>query len=159
MDLRQAQSEMAELFRQYGLSGWRFKLDNAVARNGSCSHAKRTISMSRQLTVRRTDAEVRNTMLHELAHALVGPGHGHDAVWRAKAISIGCNGARCTDTAPENRVPGKWVAVCPGCSVRSERHRRPSKPSACATCCRRFNGGRFSLDYLFVYRENRQRVA
>jgi predicted SprT family Zn-dependent metalloprotease len=158
MDLRQAQSEMSDLFRLHELIGWRFKFDNAVQRNGSCNYAQKTISMSRQLTVRRSDAEVRNTMLHEIAHALT-PGHGHNAIWRAKARSIGCNAERCTSTAPENRVPGKWVAICPGCSVRSERHRRPKRPTACLACCRRFNGGRFSPEYVFVYRENRQRVA
>ena len=33
--------------------------------------------------------------MHEIAHALVRKGHGHDAVWKAKALSIGCDGQRC----------------------------------------------------------------
>ena len=41
------------------------------------------------------DAEIEDTLLHEIAHALVGRRHHHDAVWRAKAREIGCTGQRC----------------------------------------------------------------
>ncbi len=37
------------------------------------------------------DEEVKNTLLHEIAHALVGPGHRHNRVWRQKAREIGCD--------------------------------------------------------------------
>ena len=41
--------------------------------------------------VRHADIDhIRDTILHEIAHALVGPCHGHDAVWRQKAREIGC---------------------------------------------------------------------
>jgi hypothetical protein len=33
---------------------------------------------------------VKNSILHELAHVLVGKGHGHDEIWFRKALDLGC---------------------------------------------------------------------
>ena len=40
---------------------------------------------------RRPDVEdeIKGTWLHEIAHALVGPDHDHDAVWQARCCTIG----------------------------------------------------------------------
>ena len=38
---------------------------------------------------------MKNTLLHEIAHALAGHEHNHDEVWKATARSIGCDGCRC----------------------------------------------------------------
>ena len=43
------------------------------------------------------EAEVRETILHEIAHARVGASHGHDAVWQAEARRIGSTGRRLVD--------------------------------------------------------------
>ena len=37
---------------------------------------------------------IKNTTLHEIAHAVVGGHHGHDIVWVNYCKSIGCNGKR-----------------------------------------------------------------
>ena len=39
--------------------------------------------------------EIKNTILHEIAHALVGSQHGHSQIWRKKAREIGCDASRC----------------------------------------------------------------
>lgn len=33
--------------------------------------------------------EIENTILHEIAHAIVGVGHGHRLKWQEKAIELG----------------------------------------------------------------------
>lgn len=44
-----------------------------------------------------------------------------------------------------------YVAACPACGAQSERQRRPSRRLACAACCRRHAGGRFSELYELAF--------
>ena len=70
----------------------------------ACAATARRPSSCRSTSVRREHDpdEVRDTILHEIAHALVGPGHGHDAVWKAKCVEVGAKpeAAAATPTCP-----------------------------------------------------------
>ncbi len=144
MDLREALSMADTMLREHGLDGWRVQLDGAKRRAGVCRYSDRVIGLSRPLTQLHDEAEVRDTVLHEIAHALVGPAHGHDRVWRATALRIGCSGRRCVD-GESPRVAGAWVGVCPAGHVK-DRHRRPERLMSCAQC-----SARFSADHLFTW--------
>jgi predicted SprT family Zn-dependent metalloprotease len=133
-----------QLMDEHGLTGWRVELDNAKRRAGVCRFGERVIGLSAPLTELHTEDEVRDTVLHEIAHALVGPAHGHDALWRATAVRIGCSGKRCTD-ADSARVAGAWVGVCPAGHVK-DRHRRPERVMSCGTCSRTF-----SVDHVYTW--------
>lgn len=71
--------------------GWTFKWNTRKRAYGLCSYRDKTIQLSKPLTAHMTEAEVKDTILHEIAHALVGPGHGHGKVWKAMARKIGAN--------------------------------------------------------------------
>ena len=87
--------EMAlQTMRDHGLLKWRFKFDHSTRRAGCCNYHDRLISISFDLVRNGSDADIRDTILHEIAHALVGKKHNHDAVWKAKAKEIGCSGER-----------------------------------------------------------------
>ena len=119
-----------ELIDAHGLVGWRIKLDHARRRAGQCDYTNKTISLSR-LYVRHADTDhIRDTILHEIAHALVGPRHGHDAVWRQKAREIGCTATRCHDLS---FARARWVMTCPNGCFSVERHRKKSG-LVCASC-------------------------
>ena len=119
-----------ELMDAHGLVGWRIKLDHARRRAGQCDFTNKTISLSR-LYVRHADTDhIRDTILHEIAHALVGPHHGHDAVWRQKAREIGCAATRCHNLS---YARAKWVMTCPNGCFSVERHRKRSS-LVCASC-------------------------
>jgi predicted SprT family Zn-dependent metalloprotease len=147
MDLFQAERQAKLLMAAHGLTGWRFEWDNAKSRFGRCRHSDRLISLSRVLTVQRTEEAVRNTVLHEIAHALVGASHGHDAVWRRKALSIGCDGKRCS--ADKVEVSYKWHGLCPNGHI-IKRHRKPSGNRACGKCSRSFDP-RFLIRWVAAY--------
>ncbi|MHB1065113.1 MAG: SprT-like domain-containing protein [Georgenia sp.] len=137
MDLRVVMRLGEELLAQHGLTGWHLTLDHARRRAGACRFESRTISLSRHLMALYDEAHVRDTVLHEIAHALVGPRHGHDATWRSTARQIGCSGSRLVATdAP--RTPAPWLGTCPR-GHTSERHRRPARPTSCARCSPRFD--------------------
>ena len=129
---------MAEqLLFEHHLTDWRVEFDGAKRRAGVCRFAEQVIGLSGPLTELHSEAEVRDTVLHEIAHALVGPAHAHDAVWRDIARRIGCSGRRCVD-GDSPRVAGDWVGVCPAGHSR-DRLRRPERVMSCGVCSRTFS--------------------
>ena len=82
--------------------GWKFAYGRGKKTFGTCSFGKKEIRISKHLARVNTPERVKMTILHEIAHALVGRFHGHDAVWKAKCIEIGGNGERCYSS--ENTV-------------------------------------------------------
>ncbi|MBM6400249.1 SprT-like domain-containing protein [Phycicoccus sonneratiae] len=137
MEVQQALAMGRRLMREHGLDGWTLVADRAKTRAGVCRFARRQIGISGPLTALHSEEDVRDTVLHEIAHALVGPEHGHDAVWRATAVRIGCTGERCVP-ADAPRVPGDWVGRCPAGHERT-RHRAPTRLMSCGRCSRRFD--------------------
>jgi hypothetical protein len=135
------------LMERHGLDGWTLVFDNAKTRAGVCRFEPPQIGLSQPLTRLHDEAEVRDTILHEIAHALVGPGHSHDSVWVTKARAIGCSAMRCvSSTAP--RVEGDWVGTCPAGHVLT-RHRRPERVLSCLACGPCFSTGAV---YSWTYR-------
>lgn len=132
MELVAARALAKQLIDRHGLSGWRLVFDRAKTRAGVCRPARREIGLSAPLTRLHAEAEVRDTILHEISHALVGPAHGHDEVWKAKARELGCSAARCMP-AEAPRLPAPWVGACPA-GHRAERHRRPERLASCRQC-------------------------
>ncbi|MFB9375442.1 SprT-like domain-containing protein [Kineococcus gynurae] len=136
VDVEDALRMGRELVREHGLSGWTVGLDRARTRAGACRYDRRRITVSGPITLLHGPEEVRATLLHEIAHALVGAGHGHDAVWRATAVRIGADGAR-TMPADAPTPVGEWVGTCPAGHV-VHRHRRPTRVSSCRSCAAAF---------------------
>lgn len=137
MDLHAAFALGESLLEQHGLSGWTVRYDSAKRRAGICRFGPRVLGLSAPLTSLHPEPEVRDTILHEIAHALVGPSHGHDETWRATATGIGCSGRRCVaEDVPQ--VEPAWLGVCPRGHARG-RHRRPERVMTCASCSRTFD--------------------
>ncbi|GAA2704509.1 MULTISPECIES: SprT-like domain-containing protein [Actinoplanes] len=137
MDLNHARELATGLLARHGLTTWRLTFDDAKTRAGVCRSDRREISLSGPLIGLYTPEQVTETVLHEIAHALAGPKHGHDKVWRATAIRIGCTGRRCIpEDAP--RVDGSWQGVCRA-GHRTTAHRRPVRVRSCRHCSRAFD--------------------
>lgn len=78
---------------KYNLKEWKIRITQNPEWSflGMCVHTDKTIILNAFHIDIHPDEEVRNTILHELGHALVGPGHAHDEVWEAKAREVGCD--------------------------------------------------------------------
>ncbi|ACQ78477.1 protein of unknown function SprT [Beutenbergia cavernae DSM 12333] len=150
MELFAARHLALGLMRQHGLGRWKLTFDRAKVRAGQCRFDRHEISLSRPLTLLHDEAEVTETVLHEIAHALVGPSHHHDDVWKAKARALGARGE--TTLRTDKRPPAAWVGTCPA-GHEVHRHQRPSRPRSCARCSRTFD-----LDALVTWRWNGQVV-
>lgn len=152
MELNKAQELAKILMSKHDLTskGWRFEFDTAKRRFGCCNHRYKKITLSRALVQVNSEARVKNTILHEIAHALVGGGHGHDAVWRRKALEIGCDGKRCY-TSENTVIPeSKYIAVCKTCGHKHKKHRLTKTITACGICCK----GRFQKEYILEFKLN-----
>lgn len=152
MQLAEAARLGRALLDEHGLHDWELVFDRAKRRAGICRESERRIGLSAPLTQVHSDADVRDTILHEIAHALVGARHGHDRVWKATARRIGCSGERLI-SADTPGVDGAWVGVCQA-GHRVTRHRRPTRPMACATCSKAFDAA-----HLFTWTHHGQTVA
>ncbi len=132
MTLAEARQLATRLMRQHKLlPEWSFRFDRSKVRFGKCNYAKKEISLSRYLAALNSEAEVRDTILHEIAHALAPRGAGHGPKWRRLALVIGCNGMRCYGDEVVRPAP-KYVGTCPSCKRVIYRHRRTV--IACGRC-------------------------
>jgi predicted SprT family Zn-dependent metalloprotease len=144
VDLRDAFAMAEYLLEVHGLDDWDVSYDNAKRRAGICHFAEQTLGLSAPLTAVHSEEDVRDTILHEIAHALVGPRHGHDATWQRVARSIGSTGERCV--SPDSpAAPAAWLGTCPG-GHSIERHRRPERVMTCGLC-----SSAFDLDHVYTW--------
>jgi predicted SprT family Zn-dependent metalloprotease len=135
------------LMDRHKLTGWRLVFDNAKTRAGVCRWDRREIGLSRHLMTLYSPEQVTETVLHEIAHAIAGPRHGHDRVWRTVARRIGCSGQRCMP-ADAPKVDGAWQGVC-AAGHRTTAHRRPVRVRSCLLCSARFDP---AAVYTWTYR-------
>jgi predicted SprT family Zn-dependent metalloprotease len=139
MELWNARRLAEQLMEKHGLSGeggYRFVWDNAKRRFGCCFIHRKLISLSKPLTLLNEETDVRDTILHEIAHALT-PTHGHNAVWKAKCREIGCTPERlfgCHVKRPELNSQSHLYRGCPRCGWWKKMRRIGVSRYICATC-------------------------
>ena len=136
MNLYEAAHLARSLMKEHGLDGWAFAFDHARRRFGACNYTRKRITLSRPLVLLNGMDEIRDTVLHEIAHALC-PDDGHGPRWRAKCREIGAKPKRCysdeTVASPPRRpAPYEWG--CGACGWWVERRRRTRRAYVCAKC-------------------------
>ena len=126
-----------QLFEQHGLTsrGWRLEFRNYADRLGCCCSKHSTIALNAYYVEHNEEAMVIDTLLHEIAHALVGSCLAHGPEWKAMAMRLGCFPRACSQTDVVMR-PGKWQASCPTCARLFHKHRRPKYVTGyyCPSC-------------------------
>ena len=107
-----------EQMEKWGLieENWTFVWDNrAVRRYGQCRYHKREIGVTKKLALINTIEESKDVVLHEIAHALTGRGHGHDHVWKRMCRKVGARPERCYKPKERggsvNTIEGKYKLV------------------------------------------------
>lgn len=114
----------------YRLEGWRVVVSQKKRKLGYCDYTTRTISLSGFHLDTDDDDEIRDTILHEVAHALAGPEARHGNTWVRIARSIGCNG-RPKAMLKLERYP--WISICATCGRILRRVVRP-RLTECKSC-------------------------
>jgi predicted SprT family Zn-dependent metalloprotease len=128
------------LLARHGLADWGFAFDRAKRRRGACHFVRRQITMAAGFAATAEEAEIEDTLLHEIAHALVGRRHHHDAVWQAKAREIGCSARRCHSVSFSE--PALTARCINGCfAVGRHRSRRNMRCRRCGGTVTYTRGG------------------
>lgn len=84
------------MFLEHGVPlYWSFGFDNGKRRYGICNYEKKKITLSRYYVTspQVTLDDVKNLILHEIAHVLAGSGAAHGPRWKRIAKRIGCDGS------------------------------------------------------------------
>ena len=183
-----------EQLQKWGLRRWRIVWGKAKKQLGLCVYDKELIRLSVVCLEAYGVEAMKNTVLHEIAHALA-PGDGHGRIWRQWCEAVGADPSRLYDAGDAYKAIAKkhtkWTATCQNCGevykrMRYQRGFCPcggeldwrdsagnppdykyriecpscdykllsmSKPkdtnSACRRCCKRYNGGRWSAEFMF----------
>ena len=136
-DLVDVRREAETLLQVHLDATWSFAFDNAKRRAGACDYLRKRITLSRYLSARYDDATNRQTILHEIAHALAGPAAGHGAEWKRIARSLGYTGGVTHRGETANEL-APWVGVCPAGHV-AYRHHQATRATSCAVCAPTFD--------------------
>lgn len=119
MKLKDAEKMVESLMRFHGLTshehsvvrhGWKFEwmqMRYKFRRAGQCIWSKGLIMLSPRFVECNAPIIVKRTILHEIAHALVGPRNGHNRVWKEMAIKIGDDGGARYGKEVKKRLPIK----------------------------------------------------
>lgn len=126
-----------ELMQDHGLTseGWHFQWSRGKCIAGLCSYSRKTVFLSMHMVCSpkvKID-DIRNTLLHEIAHALT-PGAGHNQVWRQKAIDIGCDGSRCHDFGSLAEPAFTYTCTCGACTGKVHKRTARLRRSTCRVC-------------------------
>ena len=103
MRLKEVAALARELMDRHGLAEWTLRFNAAQKKLGECRPRQKLILLSRAHAVNGVREQVIDTILHEIAHALVGPGAGHGPAWKAIADRIGATPKSCTPESHEAR--------------------------------------------------------
>lgn len=124
---------------------WSFGFDSGRRRAGLCSYNDKKITVSKYLSLVHKIDDVRQTVLHEIAHAICGPKEGHGKKWLATAKSIGYRNETYTgDEIAKEFAP--YSGVCPN-GHQHYRYQRPKRLYSCHICHRGFDK-RYMIDWV-----------
>ena len=133
--------------KQHGIEDWNLVFTNrSKVTAGRCIYHKKTIEVAHFLIKNNNKETIRQTLLQEIAHALL-PGHGHDRLWKRKCAELGIKSHRCYDS---NTMQGaikrepKYKAICCNCS---SVHTRAYVPKGSYLCNKEKSCRKYILEF------------
>ena len=141
MTINQVLALATELKNKHSeLLSWTISFNKRKRAFGVCNYGKREISISSILIPFMTDSAIKDTIIHEIAHALT-KGHDHDKVLKRKCIELGGTGDRLggsnkfeggdSSRLEFNEKNSKYTLTCPTCGCKSYINRMPKHSQSC----------------------------
>ncbi len=119
----------------FKLDNWKIEFQNKYHILATCYHAPaQVIKLSKWYVNLNDRDEISETLLHEIAHALVGSGLGHGHTWIKKAKEIGViNPTTRRDSSIFNRPKPNYTGKC-SCSNKFGRIKKRKSNGFCSNC-------------------------
>lgn len=132
------------------LYDWKIKITDTKRRLGSCNYTKKELNFSKNLILNNSREEIRDTVLHECAHAIAGHGAWHWYKWKICALKIWLqNPQTCNTTA--NQAEWKYKMQCAGCGEIYHFYKKVSKLNkACYNCCKKHFGWKYHEKFKLI---------
>lgn len=124
MTTREIKEYARAKLNELGLTSWRFEFSNTKRQIGVCEYRSKTIKLSQRWAEVLEDAEIKDVILHEIAHALTPHDPPHGKAWQAVCRRIGAKPERVW--RGKSLIPPSYVAVVGG-EITQEFHRKPSQ--------------------------------
>jgi len=141
MNTREAESLVYKYMAKHELPDeWLFRWQNKKGALGTCSYNKKEIRLSKWYVELNDLISVRDTILHEIAHALSyvrygSKGIGHGRLWKDICRQIGAVPKACSKenlNKPKNHY--KYIDTC-CCGITYKKHRiRNNRTYSCPKC-------------------------
>jgi predicted SprT family Zn-dependent metalloprotease len=141
MNIREAESLVYKYMAKHDLPDeWLFRWQNKKGALGTCSYNNKEIRLSKWYVELNDLISVRDTILHEIAHALSyvyygSEGIGHGKLWKDICREIGATPKACSKEnliKPKNHY--KYIDTC-ACGITYKQHRlRKNARYSCPKC-------------------------
>ena len=113
--VEQATNRAIQMLHQNGVGYWRVKVTNGRKSLAITDHGERVVELSKRFILATNETDFHGIMLHEIAHILVGPGHGHGEKFKNKCAEIGLDTAYSCHDYPIYIQRYKYI--CENCGV------------------------------------------
>lgn len=135
-------ADWIEQKNKWGLHDWGLRFSNQKRHLGYCKPRSRIISISLAYMKTNPYSVMRDTLLHEIAHAVHYLKTGktnHDNSWREIARRVGCKPETCATGDTLQMPRGKYVGVCPSCGKTVQFYRKVTRSYSCNDCSRGYD--------------------
>jgi len=117
--------------------GWKVEWFNRITLLGQCVYTTQKVNVSRGLTALNSEESFLDTLRHEIAHALVGPGYGHGDVWKEKCLKVGCKPEQFPGPGDVVQPKAKYFYECYGCKNEVWFAKWQKQKLVCRPCSKR----------------------
>lgn len=137
---------------KWNLHDWELKFSNQKRHLGYCRPRRKIISISQAFMQTNPFSIMKDTLLHEIAHALHFLEAGktnHSNGWKKYALRVGCEPKRCATGEGLNMPQGNYVGVCPVCNKATHFYRKVKRTYSCSHCTKSYDE-RFKLQIMSI---------
>jgi len=113
LKLKESILVIEQLLAKNNLGDWGIKINNNRVVLATTRYNKKTIFYSKHFLMIANYQQIESVTLHEVAHALLGPGEGHNSKFIKMCAKISSNALY---ACPAVNIPiGRYIVTCPEC--------------------------------------------